>query len=649
MAQLKLNNKTPVSLTERIGFLIYRLSHFPRTQSLLTTTSKTSDTPAEPQAEKTGRLRLFNKLTDRIFSALELIYPFASEYPAKVAIMKMWAEAIAKLKDMLDKLFTPILKLTESIYLSLFHNFRLKQWGVWLKAIEAIGKKGLILVVIITGYILAQGVINLPPRHIVVFVLLPIGIAIVCMKPIFGIITYIFLTVTGIQYTTWGMPTGFMGVRMFLSTPVLLATMISWALDMVKRKEKFKAIYDSNNTLMILFWGALTLSTCLFTVSDYLKGKGIMYYDSMFYADVLYDFLAFANWFVVFFIIIYLIGNTKNKFFYMLYGIASIYGYITYKVIRGVSYFGFGTDQTVTAGFIGQMSDNNELAVCLNMAVPIMYALFLCERSKPRKAIFLIFFIMAAVAVIYTRSRGGLIGLGVISVLSFFKLMLPHAKNKFLPIAFAGILGVSGLMFFHDKISARIESIGNWKEDQSATNRITSIIAGWEMMKDSPIIGQGSFSVTEVTPFCPDNMIIKTWFGEDDILVLERPGHNFVIHNAYAAMGGQYGAPCLVLFVGLIFHSIKKLRRLRKQFPLNRENDWIHSLSHAFELSIIVYAINAMFLNNPQQGFIYIIYAMTSSLCYITLKPAQKHNPSISFLGLVLFGLWLYFTVVRVA
>lgn len=639
MSRLKLNKSAPNSLAERIGFLIYRLSHSSHSYPSFTATPKMLDIQAEPHEAKTVGLfyRLgspFSKLTDKFFNALESIYPFTSEYTVRGSTM----DIIAKIKNTLGKLFTPVLKLTESIYLSLFHDVRVKQQNVLPKIIEAARKKGLILFVVIMGYLLAQGVINLSPRHIVVFTLLPVGIAIICMKPKIGIIAYLFFTGAVLEKVIWNFPTSIFGVKMRFGTPILLAAMLSWVIDRVRKGEKFKGIYDSTNTLIIIYWGVLTLSFA-FTCHSYLSDKPGWFYMA------LLNYNAFSNCLVLFFSMLFLIGDDKKEYFHMLYGIVAVYAFFAYKVIRKASYYGFGTDYTVTAGIQGQMGDNNELAACLNMVIPLSYALFLCAKTKTKKAVFLGVFVMAITAVIYTRSRGGLIGLLVVIPLLFFKLMIFNTKNKLIPIAFATVLFFSGYGFFHEKINTRLESIGNWKEDQSARNRIISVIAGWEMMKKSPIVGFGTFINIKPIQFCPDEMEIRTGFGDDDILVLQKPDNEFVIHNAYAALGAQYGIPALILFLWLILHSIKKLRRIRKDFPHNKENDWIHYLSHAFELSIIVYAITGLFLNNPNQVFIYIIYAMTSSLCYLVRKPTKKLDVGLSFLGIILFGLWLYLTV----
>ncbi len=638
MALFKHNKSTPTSLAEKIGLFIYRLRHPSLERPLfISSTESLNNKSTYDETKAAGFIGFFknliNKSVNKFFNALESIYPFNAEHPPKAPTEKHSQHNI-NITNMLNALFKPILELTESIYVLLFQSHEKKQHKLLPRIINIIRKKGLILIVVMTGYLMAQGIITLSPRHVVVFTMIPLAIAFIAMKPVFGVSVYLFLSVTVLQFTMWNFPSSFLGLPMFLSTPILLATMLSWLIEVVNKKERFRGIYDSNNSLMILFWGFLTISA-LFAIPEYLS-----------IGAELGDYLPFANACLIFFVIIYIIGKDKKKFFYMVTAVAGIYAYFTYKILRKAAYFGFGTDYSVTGGAGGQLADNNELAACIAMAVPIFYALFLCSKTKPRKAFFLMAFIMAIAAVIYTRSRGGLLGLGVISIPLFFKLVLSGNKNKILPIALTSVLVLAGYGVFHEKINSRVASIENWQEDQSAKNRIISVIAAWEMMKDSPLFGQGSFSSGKVIPFFPDfGVLIRTGFTEDDSLLLEKPGKNFVVHNAYGALGGQYGIPALIVFIWLIFRSIKKLRDLRKQVPLNEDTDWIHYLSHALELSILSYATTAMFLNNPQQILIYVVYALTSSLCYIVLKPAEKHSAAISILGLILFGYWLYTTV----
>jgi probable O-glycosylation ligase (exosortase A-associated) len=657
MVQFKPNNSRASSLAEKVGFWIYCLTrHFRKPHSFHTITKSNANPEAigalvaadEERlsgAEKSPTLisrfksiiiNTFNRLLDITFNFVEPIFNRGAEYEPN-SLPKGYL--VGKAKEVLYNLIKPVLDLTESLYLSLFHTKQVKQKKIFAKTAEVIGKnrnKIFALTIIIIGYLLARGVIVLPPRHLLVFAILPVCVAIVAMQPIYGLIIYLILTISTLQATIWNFPVSIFGIPLFLSTPFLFATMLSWFISIIKKGERVKAIYDSTNFLIIGFWGFITMSF-LFAADDYLGA-------SQWSIGSMNDYLPFANWFVVFFLIIYIIGDDKKRLYNMLYAVAGMYGWFAYKVLRRASYFGFNTDYTVTANLGGQLSDNNELAACLAMAIPIIYALFLSEKIKTRKTILLIICIMSIVAIIYTRSRGAYIGLAVVGVPLLFKI-IRSARNRVIPIVFLVVVISAGYSFFHEKINKRVESIMNWEEDQSAKNRIISVLVAWEMMKDSPIIGQGMKAYRNFMEFFPEEMVIRTGFDEDDTLFLGKPEHSFVIHNAYASLGARFGLPSLMFFVWLMFHARKKLRRLRKQVPYNDENAWIHHLSYGLGLSIPAYAVTALFLNNPHQGFLYVVYALISSLCYIVLKPAKKQNFGISLLGLILFGCWIYYTV----
>ncbi len=311
------------------------------------------------------------------------------------------------------------------------------------------------------------------------------------------------------------------------------------------------------------------------------------------------DYLAQVNWLLIFFVAVFIVGDNKKRLISFITGVATIFGYFGYKIIRRAAYFGFETTHTVASGMGGQLADNNELAVCLNMALPILYALFLYQKSKPKKAFFMILFLMSMFAVIYTRSRGGLVGLAVLSIPMIYRLLFSTAKNKIVPVIMLSCILAFGYTYFYERVSKRVEDIEHWQTDQSATNRIISVISGYYMMADSPLFGQGSFSNIDIREFCPPVSRLRIGLDEDDVLIIRKPGHKYVIHNAYAALGGQYGVPSLILFVTLIIYNMFKCRSFRKEYPLIPENAWAHYFSNAFELSILVYAATAMFLNIP--------------------------------------------------
>ena len=259
------------------------------------------------------------------------------------------------------------------------------------------------------------------------------------------------------------------------------------------------------------------------------------------------------------------------------------------------------------------------------------------------------FFFLAVIALIYTRSRGGYIVFAVVGSLLFFRVMLPRTKNKVLPIILICALGAVGFYEFRARITERVESITKWKTDASAQKRILSIVTALNMMKENPWFGIGIGAMSSFknvfVGYCPDQVKIPTGFGDNDYIIIGKVSEEYEIHNAYMSLGGKVGIQCLVFFIMWIIFSVVKMWRLRKKIRSDPQLAWAYNVSFALEFGVIAYAINAMLINSLADGFIYILFAMTSSLYYLVLKPKNRLNPAIALGALYLFGHWLYYTL----
>ncbi len=636
MPELEAQLKPPESLPEKIAYLFYRL-----------TLGFVQHHKVSPQAKPSGcdeiniktekaipdiPANFFFKIIEFLFNIFEPIYKSIFHFlSAKTGII------LNKVKAVLNWLINAILKTGESIYLSLFppsrHPKQLYKSGLDETARQWVG----FFVIGLIGFLVAKGVMILPPRHIVIFAIIPICIFLIFLKPIYGLAFYSIISLSLVQNTIWNFPKQIGGIPLFMGTPLLLAAILSWLFGLARERRKFKVMNDNSYFPLIGFWSCLTFS---FIFQQGEADKYIYY---------LADFLAIVTWLVCYLAIVHVVGDNETYCKFMLYTMAGIYGYFAYKTIRMASYYGFGTDYTVTAGLDGRLSDNNELAAVINMTFSLFYCLFLNQKKKVMKALFLGLFILAIMAVFYTHSRAGFMCMAIIGSLLFFRVMLPRTKNKAFPIVFLCLILTGGSYMFSERIEKRVQSIMNWKTDESARRRIISIVTATNMMKENPWTGIGIggmvFNESIFGKYCPDTIIFRTGFGDDDYITLHKINITYDIHNAFFALGAKAGIPALVFFVMLIIFFILKLSKLRRRILSDPNLEWVYNITYALELGIIAYSINGMFINSLADGTIYIIFAMITALYNVALKPEDKLNKGVALWVVVLFLHWLYLTV----
>ncbi len=524
------------------------------------------------------------------------------------------------IRRILTHFLSVIAEITEPLYWAVLGVFRQR----WIVSPFIFFKKHYIMIVtVVVGVFLARGIFIFPMRHYLVYTTLPVFLLLAFAKPILALNLYLVFSLGMLAEAIWNFP------KIRLGSPLLLLAIFGWWIKRFRNKaDKVLFIQDSNNVFVLLLWSWITLL-------------------HIFKVSIIYETGIVSTWLLLFFVCTHLVADDERKLFYIISTVTAIFAYYAINVLKMAAYYGLATNYTVTADIPGRLSDNNELAACLNMSLPLFYALFLLTPKKWLKFIWLSFFVLDIVAIIYTRSRGGYLAMSIVFILILFKLILTTQK-KTVPILFITVFIISGYGFFYQRVHERIEDTMNWRNDPSARNRLLSVITGWNMVKDHPLTGVGlGRGYMEFMNYCPPITTISVGFGDD--LVLVRPSKRLVLHNAYAQIIGEGGFISFFLFLCLMIGSIIKMRRLRRLTPKTPENTWIITLTHALEISIISYMITGMFLSNAFEQYIYIVLACVSSLWYITEGKSEQKITASSKLTVVwiffLFGYWLYITI----
>lgn len=239
---------------------------------------------------------------------------------------------------------------------------------------------------------------------------------------------------------------------------------------------------------------------------------------------------------------------------------------------------------------------NTELALVLNMSLPM--SLYLA-REEPRRWLRMVLwatFGLSALAVPFTYSRGGFVGLLIVLAVLFLKA---RHRLVMIPVAVAVIVAFVALAPEH--WFDRIETLETYQEDESANLRFMSWRVSYEIAADRPL-GGGGFNVFRHR---------ETY----DIYMPEYPrtfGHD--AHSIYFNFLGEHGWIGLGLFLLLVlscFHSLRQLRRLGKT---NEDFRWVANYAHMIQASLIAYLVTGAFLSVAYFDLSYQLYIMVGLL-----------------------------------
>jgi len=289
--------------------------------------------------------------------------------------------------------------------------------------------------------------------------------------------------------------------------------------------------------------------------------------------------------------------NSKNRFKYLCWIITFSLGTLAINgAIKGVL---FGWHLHGPAG--SMIGDNNDFALALNMILPFVLYLGLTEKTKWIKYLFYGAFPFIVLAIIYTFSRGGFIGLCAVG---FFLAI--RSRRKFIGIGIFAAALLLLMAFTPQEHKERMETIKTYEEDKSAMGRIYAWQAAWGMAKSRPLTGVGFRNFLMAFPQ-------YHWFEPR------------VAHNSYLQILAENGFIAFSIFLLLLFSCIKKLRQLRKTFPYSANNAWIHNYSNMLEIGFIGYMVSGMFLSRGDFDLLYQFIGMTVALDRIAKNSLKKN------------------------
>jgi probable O-glycosylation ligase (exosortase A-associated) len=254
------------------------------------------------------------------------------------------------------------------------------------------------------------------------------------------------------------------------------------------------------------------------------------------------------------------------------------------------------------------MGDNNDMALALNMILPMLFYLAKEEENKKLKWVLWFTFGMSIISVIFTYSRGGFLTLAGVMTLLLFK-----SRYKTLGVVLASVALIIGLSYIPGKWFERIESIQTYEEDSSAMGRINAWKTAWNLAKDRPFTGGGfeTFTWQVFDRYSPN------------------PDNVHDIHSVYFEILGEHGFIAFSLFMGLILSTYSTAHKLKK---IDKEHmhdmKWVESYSDMFQISLLAYMMGGIFLGRAYFDLFYHVVAMIV-ISKVLVMRALEEQPAV--------------------
>jgi probable O-glycosylation ligase (exosortase A-associated) len=253
---------------------------------------------------------------------------------------------------------------------------------------------------------------------------------------------------------------------------------------------------------------------------------------------------------------------------------------------------------------------NNELALALIMALPLLWYLYTQYRQQAVRLLLGAIIIMSIAAVLGSHSRGAALAgaamLGMLWLKSSHKLALGLAGVAVLPV----LLLVMPASYFE-----RVQTITTWEEDGSAMGRIRAWRAATDIAMQSPVgVGFNGIIEPAYRQYAP------AVAAEIDELGITRFQD---AHSIYFKMLGEHGFVGLLLYVTLGFFAYFAASRLAREAEGSADLAWVPPLARMLQVSIIGFAAGGAFLGLAHFDLIYCLVALVLGL-QIAVRDAAR-------------------------
>jgi len=243
-------------------------------------------------------------------------------------------------------------------------------------------------------------------------------------------------------------------------------------------------------------------------------------------------------------------------------------------------------DKNRIVGYEGGLTANpNDLALMLNLLLPLAVGLLLASRSAMARGLLLTIVLLEATAVIVTFSRGGFLSLAACVGLYLWRLVRRGLTGWVLA---AVLVCAGGSILLPSSYLARLATIADIDSDPtgSAQARWSDTVAAVRFVIANPLIGAGMGMDTEAL----NEVRGATWKQ---------------VHNAYLEYAVDLGLPGLTLF-GLLFTScVRKVRSVRRQAGGGPDSRDLACLAEGIEIALITFGVGAFFAPVAYQFYFY--------------------------------------------
>lgn len=254
------------------------------------------------------------------------------------------------------------------------------------------------------------------------------------------------------------------------------------------------------------------------------------------------------------------------------------------------------------------LGDNNLVAVGMAMLLPVIGALAATSTGWWRRG-----FQFLSLGVLYralsTYSRGGFLSIGVVGVTWFWRS--PNKLRSFAAVVIAAALVLPVLPpAFWERMSTITAS--DDARDDSAASRLHFWKVAVAMANDRPLTGVGHRGY--------EPAYNRYDWTEGQFLT------NRAVHSAWFGVLADLGYPGLLLFILIVFGSLRSCRHVRLAAARGEIPDELGRYAIAFETAIVAFMVGGSFVSFHYIEMLWHFFALTIALQRVAVAEAARQR-----------------------
>lgn len=259
----------------------------------------------------------------------------------------------------------------------------------------------------------------------------------------------------------------------------------------------------------------------------------------------------------------------------------------------------------------GNMFDPNDIAYVLVSLFPLSFYFILHREGFLKKTFAVISIIAAIIVILYSGSRGGMLGLiTVMTSLLFTKTYRIKKSHKAMFVVAMVILS----FLIRDKLNVdRYLTLANAGSDYNVSDefgRVQIWKRAFDLLLSNPITGVGVNCFSMALGYTREELgILPTW--QDT-------------HNSYIQVAVEIGLPGFFFFIALIFKSLRNFSKLKKIEATSPEILELKTISGLIQVAFIGQLVTAIFLTQAYSLFFTLFFAFPAVLRNISVRSGNR-------------------------